>query len=143
MTGSDRQRSSATERLESPGSWQYDHSPLYLKETELMIYSSAIRKTILREVCSGTWYSIHAPCRGPWTTDEGALHDLYCGYTWKDNNNRTGWAVFQDAGMDPVVLVGGVIRGAESHAVTGTGNIMVAEADEYDRSFLAMYPLLL
>lgn len=142
LTGSDRQRSSATERLESLGiAVQYDHSPLYLKEAELMIYSSAIREDNPERVYAAE-HGIPSMRRAEVLGQLMRAHYTICiaGTHGKTTTTALAGAVFQDAGLDPVVLVGGVIRGAESHAVTGTGNIMVAEADEFDRSFLAMYP---
>jgi UDP-N-acetylmuramate--alanine ligase len=49
-------------------------------------------------------------------------------------------AVFAGANVRPTVLVGGTLRTQGAPLVIGDSGIMVAEADEYDRSFLAMYP---
>ncbi len=49
-------------------------------------------------------------------------------------------AVLEAAGRDPTVLVGGRIRGHEGNARIGGGPWLVAEADEFDRSFLALSP---
>ncbi|MGH7573065.1 MAG: UDP-N-acetylmuramate--L-alanine ligase [Gemmatimonadota bacterium] len=49
-------------------------------------------------------------------------------------------AVLEAAGGDPTVLVGGRIRGREGNARIGQGPWLVAEADEFDRSFLALSP---
>ncbi|RKX21936.1 MAG: UDP-N-acetylmuramate--L-alanine ligase [Candidatus Zixiibacteriota bacterium] len=48
--------------------------------------------------------------------------------------------IMADAGLDPTVIVGGIVSGKGSGAALGNGEYLVAEADEYDRSFLAMYP---
>jgi UDP-N-acetylmuramate--alanine ligase len=47
------------------------------------------------------------------------------------------WSV---AGKAPTLLAGGATRGENLSAVAGQGDILVAEADEFDRSFLAMRP---
>lgn len=49
-------------------------------------------------------------------------------------------AVLEAGGLDPTVLVGGRIRGREGNARIGAGPWLVAEADEFDRSFLALSP---
>lgn len=51
-------------------------------------------------------------------------------------------AILQEAEKNPTVIVGGIFSGAKrvSGALVGDGKILVAEADEYDRSFLQMYP---
>ena len=48
--------------------------------------------------------------------------------------------IMSDAGLDPTVIVGGVVSGKESGGSLGTGDYFVAEADEFDRSFLSMFP---
>jgi UDP-N-acetylmuramate--alanine ligase len=49
-------------------------------------------------------------------------------------------AILETAGLDPTVLVGGRIRGRAGNSRVGTGPWLVAEADEYDRSFLTLSP---
>jgi UDP-N-acetylmuramate--alanine ligase len=44
------------------------------------------------------------------------------------------------AGKQPTLLAGGAARGENLSAVAGKGDVLVAEADEFDRSFLAMHP---
>lgn len=43
---------------------------------------------------------------------------------------------------DPTVIVGGHLQNLSSNAYFGSGNFLVAEADESDRSFLRLYPTL-
>jgi UDP-N-acetylmuramate--alanine ligase len=49
-------------------------------------------------------------------------------------------AVLEAAGWEPTVLVGGRMRGRAGNVRLGTGDWIVAEADEFDRSFLALHP---
>ena len=48
--------------------------------------------------------------------------------------------VLETAGLDPTVVVGGVVRPFGGNVRQGTGEVMVLEADESDRSFLALAP---
>jgi len=48
--------------------------------------------------------------------------------------------VLQQAGYEPTIIVGGVVAGLGTGAALGGGDYLVAEADEYDRSFLSMFP---
>ncbi len=48
--------------------------------------------------------------------------------------------IMTDAELDPTVIVGGIVAGKGSGASLGGGKYMVAEADEYDKSFLSMFP---
>ncbi len=48
--------------------------------------------------------------------------------------------VLEAAGLDPTVVVGGVVRSFGGNVRQGMGDLMVLEADESDRSFLALAP---
>jgi UDP-N-acetylmuramate--alanine ligase len=49
-------------------------------------------------------------------------------------------AVLQAGGLDPTTVVGGQVRSLGSHSRLGTGDVLVAEADESDGSFLRLLP---
>lgn len=49
------------------------------------------------------------------------------------------WILLQ-AGLDPTVIVGGVLQNLGTNARAGTGPHFVIEADEYDRAFLGLQP---
>ncbi len=48
--------------------------------------------------------------------------------------------IWDEAGLDPTIIVGGVVKGQGSGAKVGKGNYLIAESDEFDRSFLSMMP---
>lgn len=45
-----------------------------------------------------------------------------------------------EADLDPTVIVGGILKNLSSNAQFGKGSVLVAEADESDRSFLYLNP---
>jgi UDP-N-acetylmuramate--alanine ligase len=47
-----------------------------------------------------------------------------------------------EAGLDPTFVIGGLVNAWGSHARLGTGEYLVAEADESDGSFLLLQPVL-
>jgi UDP-N-acetylmuramate--alanine ligase len=49
-------------------------------------------------------------------------------------------AILVDTGLDPTVIVGGVIPELGGNARTGSGKYFIVEADEYDRAFLGLHP---
>jgi UDP-N-acetylmuramate--alanine ligase len=49
-------------------------------------------------------------------------------------------AIVAHAGLDPTVIVGGSFRGGGSNLRFGRGDVLVAEADEYDRAFHSLAP---
>lgn len=48
--------------------------------------------------------------------------------------------VLAEAGLDPTVIVGGMLRNLGTNAKSGTGEFLVVEADEYDRTFHQLHP---
>jgi UDP-N-acetylmuramate--alanine ligase len=51
-------------------------------------------------------------------------------------------SVLAEARLDPTVIVGGVVESFGSNAKMGSGDLMVVEADESDRSFLMLSPMI-
>ena len=50
--------------------------------------------------------------------------------------------VLERAGLDPTAVIGGRLSAFGSNARLGRGELMVAEADESDRSFLRLFPTI-
>ncbi len=50
--------------------------------------------------------------------------------------------VLTQGGLDPTIVVGGRVIGWESNSKLGEGEYLVAEADEFDRSFLRLTPTI-
>jgi UDP-N-acetylmuramate--alanine ligase len=48
--------------------------------------------------------------------------------------------VIDDAGLDPTIIIGGMLGNIASNARDGKGDIIVVEADEYDRTFHELRP---
>lgn len=51
-------------------------------------------------------------------------------------------AVMTEAELDPTIIVGGRVKSLATNARLGSGEFLVAEADEFDRSFLRLAPAI-
>ena len=51
-------------------------------------------------------------------------------------------SVLAEAGLDPTFVIGGLLNSSGSNARLGTGEYLVAEADESDASFLHLQPVI-
>ena len=51
-------------------------------------------------------------------------------------------SVLAEGGMDPTFVIGGLLNAAGANARLGSGNYLVAEADESDASFLFLSPMI-
>ncbi|MBO6171214.1 MAG: UDP-N-acetylmuramate--L-alanine ligase [Desulfovibrio sp.] len=51
-------------------------------------------------------------------------------------------SIFDDAGLDPTVIIGGRLNAYGTNAHLGQGEYLIAEADESDGSFLCLLPII-
>jgi UDP-N-acetylmuramate--alanine ligase len=51
-------------------------------------------------------------------------------------------SIFGAAGLDPTVIIGGLLNAYGSNAHLGQGEYLIAEADESDGSFLCLFPII-
>ena len=51
-------------------------------------------------------------------------------------------AIFDEAKTDPTVIIGGRLNAYGANARLGTGDFLIAEADESDGSFLCLFPII-
>jgi UDP-N-acetylmuramate--alanine ligase len=144
VTGSDRILSSATARLQRLGvRVQSGHSPDLVKNAQLLIYSSAVRDDNPERVYAREHRiaelrradALGQIMRGMTTVCIAGTHG-------KTTTTSLVGAILGEAKMKPTVLVGGTLRTEGAPVVVGRSDLMVAEADEFDRSFLAMYPAI-
>jgi UDP-N-acetylmuramate--alanine ligase len=142
VCGSDKNVSESTRRLESLGiKVQYDHEPNLIIGADLLVYSSAVNEDNPERryaVDNGIPVIRRAEVLGDIMRSNFTV--CISGTHGKTTTTSLVGTVLTDAKLSPTVLVGGMLKSAGSHAIVGSGNIIVAEADEYDRSFLAMYP---
>ena len=54
-------------------------------------------------------------------------------------SSMLGNILYEDK-KDPTLIIGGIVNKFDSNNITGTGEMIVVEADEYDKSFLNMAP---
>jgi UDP-N-acetylmuramate--alanine ligase len=58
----------------------------------------------------------------------------------KSTTTALTWTALRAGGLDPSLVCGAVLRDLGSNAYAGRGDVLVIEADEYDRAFLALAP---
>ena len=144
VSGCDLAESETTARLEGLGiPVAIGHHPDHLTDAQVVVVSSAVtagnaevdaararsipvirRAEMLGEISRLRWAIAVAGTHGKTTT-----------------TSLTGF-VLTRSGLDPTVVVGGRVHFLAAHARLGRSEFMVCEADEYDRSFLALHPVL-
>src|SRR5205807_2885330 len=58
----------------------------------------------------------------------------------KSTTTALAWTALRAGGLDPSLICGAVLRDIGTNAHAGRGDILVIEADEYDRAFLSLEP---
>lgn len=145
VTGSDLKRSEITERLERLGAVVYEgHCPEHVGTADVVVYSSAVHPQENPETLEALRRRIPLIPRAEML---GELMRMKFGIGVAGTHGKTTTTsmvglVVSEGGFDPTIIVGGKVAAFESNAVAGEGDIIVIEADEYDRTFLRLTPTL-
>jgi len=145
VTGSDLKMTDTTRHLREKGATIYEgHHSEHVDESDVVVYSSAVplenteleaarergipiirRAEMLGELLKLKQYSIAvAGTHGKTTTTSMVGQMMTVGE------------------LDPTLIIGGVIKNLKSNALLGHGEYVVAEADEFDRTFLSLTPTI-
>jgi UDP-N-acetylmuramate--alanine ligase len=144
VSGSDQQTSDVTSRLESLGARvSQGHNPEFVKGADVVVISSAVHQENT-EVQAALLHKIPVIRRAEML---GELMRMKQGVAVAGTHGKTTTTSFmglvmQEAGFDPTLIVGGVLRSMKTNARLGEGDWLVVEADEFDRSFLQLTPTL-
>jgi UDP-N-acetylmuramate--alanine ligase len=145
VSGSDRSLSEVTDRLASLGAEIYEgHSEQNLKDVDVVVYSSAVTLDNV-EIQEALRRKIPVIKRSEMLAE---LMRLRYGIGIAGTHGKTTTTsmvglVLLEAGFDPTVIVGGKLSGlGGTNARLGKGEFIVVEADEFDRSFLQLTPVI-
>lgn len=145
VTGSDLQRSEVTDRLETLGATVYEgHKADNVRDADVIVYSSAVKPKENPETQEAE--RLRVPII-PRSVMLGELMRMQFGIGISGTHGKTTTTsltglVVTEGGFDPTIIVGGKVTVFGSNAVVGEGDIIVIEADEYDRTFLRLTPSL-
>jgi UDP-N-acetylmuramate--alanine ligase len=143
VTGSDLEASDVTERLEAHGATIYEgHAAEQVGTADVVVHSSAIDPAENPETREAERRRISLIPRAEML---GELIRMKYGVGIAGTHGKTtttsmAGLVVAEGGFDPTVIVGGKVTAFGSNAVTGEGDVIVIEADEYDRTFLRLTP---
>ncbi len=144
VTGSDEKRSSVTARLSELGiGISEGHAAGHVGEAEVVVVSSAVRAAN-PEVAEALNRRIPVIPRAEMLAELMRLRYsiAVAGAHGKTTTTSMIALVLERAGLDPTAVIGGRLSAFGSNARLGRGELMVAEADESDRSFLKLFPTM-
>ncbi len=144
VTGSDEKRSSVTHRLSELGIGVTEgHRASYVGEADVVVVSSAVKPSN-PEVVEALSRRIPVIPRAEMLAELMRLRYsiAVAGAHGKTTTTSMIALVLERAGLDPTAVIGGRLSAFGSNARLGRGPLMVAEADESDRSFLKLFPTM-
>jgi UDP-N-acetylmuramate--alanine ligase len=144
VSGSDLRRSSATDRLAQLGATIYEgHDARNTAGATVVVTSSAVSPTN-PEVLEARAHKIQVIQRAEMLAELMRLKYgiAIAGMHGKTTTTSMVATVLAAGGLDPTVVVGGRVDALGSNAKLGASQFLVAEADESDRSFLKLPPIL-
>jgi UDP-N-acetylmuramate--alanine ligase len=145
VSGSDMKRSNVTDRLQEMGvEFTEGHDANNVGDADVVVRSTAVRDDN-PEVLEAHRRSIPVIPRAEMLAELMRLkpHSVaVAGSHGKTTTTSMVSTVLGHAGLDPTIVVGGVVGAFGSNAHLGTSDLMVVEADESDRSFLMLTPTI-
>ena len=144
VSGSDRSANRMTAHLKSIGVSIFDsHEDKNVAGADVVVYSSAIANDNIELVAA-------RQDRIPTVPRAEMLAELMrfkrgiavAGTHGKTTTTSLIASILAEGGMDPTFVIGGLVHSVNSHARLGSGDFLVAEADESDASFLLLNPLM-
>jgi UDP-N-acetylmuramate--alanine ligase len=144
VSGSDLRRSSVTDRLAQMGATVYEgHEAGHVGDASVIVTSSAVNASN-PEVLEARARKIPVIQRAEMLAELMRLKYgiAIAGMHGKTTTTSMVASVLAAGGLDPTVVVGGRVDALGSNARLGSSQYLVAEADESDRSFLKLSPIL-
>ena len=144
VSGSDLAESSVTQRLKTLGATiHYGHDTNNLQDADAVVTSTAV-KADNPEVVAARERRIPIVPRAVMLAELMRLRQgiAVAGTHGKTTTTSLVTSVLAKGGYDPTFVIGGRLNSSGANARLGTGEFIVAEADESDASFLYLTPIL-
>jgi UDP-N-acetylmuramate--alanine ligase len=144
VSGSDLKEGETTERLRRLGvTVHVGHRAENIEGADVVVYSSAVSEAnpeIVRARALGTPVIPRAEMLAELMRVKYAV--AIAGSHGKTTTTSLVATILRSAGLDPTVVVGGRMAALGTNARLGAGDLLVAEADESDGSFLRLTPTI-
>jgi UDP-N-acetylmuramate--alanine ligase len=142
VSGCDLRPSAATELLLSRGiPVVIGHDPAHLQGVDMVVFTSAVKgehAEIDEARRRGVPVIRRAELLGQIASEKRSIG--VSGTHGKTTTSAMIALVLEEAGLDPTVIIGGMLRNFSGNAKRGAGEFLVVEADEYDRTFHQLHP---
>lgn len=144
VSGSDLSKSAVTERLQSLGARVFcGHDKKHIRDADAVVISSAVHEDN-PEVVAARELGIPVVPRAVMLAELMRLRRgiAIAGAHGKTTTTSLTASLLAAGDLDPTFVIGGRLNSAGANARLGTGEFLVAEADESDASFLNLTPVI-
>lgn len=144
VSGSDLRETQITLNLQKKGAEIIrGHNPEIIKNVDVVVKSSAV-KDDNPEIAFALSHKIPVIRRAEMLAE--IMRMSYgigiAGTHGKTTTTSMVGSVLSAANLEPTVIVGGIVKNYGSNNLLGSGKYIVVEADEFDRSFLSLSPII-
>ena len=145
ITGSDMNENANVSRLKDLGiNIQIGHDPKQIGNANVLVYSSAVPPEN-PEIIKAKQKGIPVIRRAEMLGELISVKETSIGVSGTHGKTTTSsmiGTILAHCKMDPTLVVGGLVQTLGTNSKLGSGDVIVVEADEFDRSFLALKPTI-
>jgi len=120
------------------------HNSKNITDCEVLVYSSAVRENN-PELIAARKKGIPVIRRAEMLGELIAVKETsiaISGTHGKTSTSSMIGSIMNESEHDPTLVVGGLVQTLNTNSLLGMGDMIIVEADEFDRSFLALRPTL-
>ena len=145
ISGSDIKKSDRTKRLIKIGiNISLNHSEDNINDPDVVVYSSAVNYDNI-EILVSKKKGIPVIRRAEMLGELLKLKKISIAIAGSHGKTTTCsilGMILSEAKLQPTLVIGGIVKNIDSNSILGEGDIIVVEADEFDRSFLSLKPTM-
>ena len=145
ISGSDHQSSDRTLHLEKIGIDMFiKHHQKNIANADVVVYSSAITKDNI-EILFAQDNKIPVIRRAELLGELLKVKKTsiaIAGTHGKTTTSSMLGLILLEAELNPTLVIGGIVNKFNTNAISGSGDIILVEADEFDRTFLSLKPTI-
>ena len=145
ISGSDQNSSERTESLQTMGLHISEgHSGKNVNGADVVVYSSAVQRDN-PEILAAENKQVPVIRRAEMLAELLKVKPTsiaIAGTHGKTTTCSMLGEILTTADFHPTMVIGGIVNKFQSNTISGSGNVIVVEADEFDRSFLTLQPTM-